>query len=76
MFSDTAQYFHSKHLKNRPKRHEKHFFSTEWCFRAKQIFSKIDCELLLYANLTKFIGLLDQKRLVFLHQNLFPTSFD
>ena len=24
-FSDTAQYFHSKHLKKLPKRHEKHF---------------------------------------------------
>jgi hypothetical protein len=56
MFSDTAQHFHSKHLKNGPKRHEKHFFSTEWCFRAEKTFSKIDCELLLYANLTKLIG--------------------
>ena len=27
MFSDTAQYFHSKHLENLPKRHEKHFLS-------------------------------------------------
>ena len=25
-FSDTARYFHSKHLKNGPKRHKKHFF--------------------------------------------------
>ena len=44
-FSDTAQYFHSKHLKNGPKRHEKHFCSAEWCFRANKIFSEIDCEL-------------------------------
>ena len=28
----------------------------ECCFRAKKIFSKIDCELLLCANLTKLIG--------------------
>ena len=28
----------------------------EWCFRAKKIFSKIDCELLLHANLTKLKG--------------------
>ena len=26
MFSDTAQYFHSKHQQNGPKCHEKHFF--------------------------------------------------
>ena len=58
MFSDTAQYFYSRHLKNGPKRHEKHFFSTECCFRAEKIFSKIDCELLLYANLTKLICIL------------------
>ena len=52
-FSDTAQYFHSKHLKNGPKRYEKTHFSMEWSFRAKKIFSKIDCEFLLQANLTK-----------------------
>ena len=34
------------------------FFSTEWCFRAKKICSKIDCQLLLYAKLIKLIGLL------------------
>ena len=56
MFSDTAQYFHSIHLKYWPKLHKKNFFSMEWCFRAKKIFSKIYCELLLYANLTKLIG--------------------
>ena len=28
----------------------------EWYFRAKKIFSTIDFELLLYANLTKLIG--------------------
>ena len=56
MFSDTAQYFHSKHLKHLPKRHEKYFFLMEWCFRAKNIFSKIDCKLTLYANLTKLIS--------------------
>ena len=55
-FSDTAQYFLLKHLKKLPKCHEKHFFSMKWCFRAKKIFSKIDCELLHYANLTKLIG--------------------
>ena len=55
-FSETAQCFYSKHLQNGPKRHEKHFFSMEWCFRAKKIFSKIDCELLLHANLTKLKG--------------------
>ena len=55
-FSDTAQYFHSKHIKNGPKRHEKTLFSMEWCFKAKKIFSKIYCELILHANLTKLIG--------------------
>ena len=28
----------------------------EWCFRAKKICSKIDCEVLIHANLTKLIG--------------------
>ena len=55
-FSDTAQYFHLKHLKNLPKSYEKLFSSMKWCFRAKKIFSKIDCDLPLYANLTKLIG--------------------
>ena len=55
-FSDTAQYFHSKHLKNSPKRKKKTLFSMKLCFRAKKIFSKIYCELLLHAKLTKLIG--------------------
>ena len=29
------------------------FFSTEWFFRAKKIFSRTDCNLLLYVKFTK-----------------------
>ena len=54
--SDTARYFYSKQIKNLPKHQEKHFFAMELCFGANIIFSKIDCELLLHANLTKLIG--------------------
>ena len=35
---------------------KKTLFSMEWCFWAKKILSKIDCELLFNANLTKLIG--------------------
>ena len=56
---NTVQYFHSKHLKHLPKRHEKHFIWIEWCFRAKQIFSIIDCKPILYANFTKLRGSLN-----------------
>ena len=55
-FSDTARYFHSKHLKNGPNRHKKTLFSMKWYFKAKKIFSKIYCELLLHANFTKLWG--------------------
>ena len=54
--SDTAQYFHSKHLKNGPKDHEKHFFQWNGVFSSNNLFSKIYCELLLHAKLTKLIG--------------------
>ena len=36
MFSDTAQYFHSKHLKNGPNRHEKHFFFNKMVFQGRK----------------------------------------
>ena len=57
MFSDTAPYFHLNDLQNWPKHYEeKNFFSMELSSRTKKLFSKIDCELLLDANLTKLIG--------------------
>ena len=37
-FSDTAQYFHLKHLKNEPKRHEKHFFLWNGVLGPKDVF--------------------------------------
>ena len=37
-FSDTAQYFHSKHLKNEPERHEKHFFQWNGVLGPKRYF--------------------------------------
>ena len=39
-FSDIAQYFHSKHLKNGPKRHEKHFFQWNGVLGPKRYFPK------------------------------------
>ena len=53
---DTTQYFHSKHLSNLPKRHEKNLFAKDRCFRAQKIFSRIYCKLLLRL----LIGLYDQ----------------
>jgi hypothetical protein len=35
-FSDTAQYFHSKHLKNGPKRHENHLFFNGMVFQGRK----------------------------------------
>ena len=59
-FSDTAQYFHSKHLKKIPERHEKKpFFFNGMVFWDKKIFSRIECKLVLYANFTKLRGSLN-----------------
>ena len=41
MFSDTAQYFHSKHLKKGPKRQEKHFFQWNGVLGPKIYFPKL-----------------------------------
>ena len=41
MFSDTAQYFQSKHLKNGPKRHEKHFFQWNCDLGPNRYFPKL-----------------------------------
>ena len=51
----------------------KTLFSVEWCFRANKIFSKIDCKLLLHANLTQLIGslYLTQKRNFYSSTNIF-----
>ena len=49
----------------------------EWCFRAKKIFSKIDCELLFSANLTKHIDLLWwTKKVCFSSSKHVLSSFD
>ena len=72
-FSDTAQYFHSKHLKNLPKRREKALFAKKRCFRAQQICSRFCFELLLNVNLTKLIESIccAKHMLVFIHENMF-----
>jgi hypothetical protein len=40
-FSDTAQYFHSKHLKNGLRRHEKHFFQWNGALGPKRYIPKL-----------------------------------
>ena len=66
---EIAQYFYSKHLKSRPKRHEGTVHAKYSCFRYQKIFSIIDCKLLLYANFTKL------KNIVVIHHNIFLSSF-
>ena len=41
MFSDTARYFHSKHPKNGPKHHEKHFLKWNGVLGPKTFFPKL-----------------------------------
>ena len=55
----------------------KTLFSMKQYFKAKKIFSKIYCELLLLANFTKlWVSLRWTQNLVFIHKQIFLRSFD
>ena len=56
MFSDTAQYIHTKKPKNALKQDEKHFFQWNGVFGQKRFFFQVDRKLLLHANFIKPIS--------------------
>ena len=76
-FSDTAQYFHSKHLKNGPKRHEKHFFQWNGILRPKRYFPKFIASCSFMPTSPNFeVHYVRPKMFVFIHKQILLRSFE
>ena len=76
-FSDTAQYFHSKHLKNGPKRHEKYFFQWNGILRPKRYFPKFIASCSFMPTSPNFeVHYVGPKMFVFIHKQILLRSFE